>query len=198
MKKVTALVAAALVSLSFAAMSLAADQAPAKKESTKKPSVKKEQTITETATVEAVDQATRIVTLKGSKGNVFDIKAGDEVRNLAQVKAGDQVKVKYYQSLAIEVMAPGKGPGGVQEAVVMDRAKLGEKPGGMIGGQITVTAKVDAIDKKKQTVTLKGPEGKTRVVKVKDPKNLVNVKVGDDVVITLTEAVAIAVEGLKK
>jgi len=193
MKKLIVVVAAALVSLSFAGISVAADQAPAKK-----PSVKKEQTITETATVEAVDQATRVVTLKGSKGNVFDITAGEEVRNLAQVNVGDQVKVKYYQSLAIEVMAPGKAPGGRQEAVVMDRAKLGEKPGGMVGGQVTVTATVKAIDKKKQTVTLKGPEGKSRVVKVQDPKNLKNVKVGDDVVITLTEAVAISVEGAKK
>jgi len=81
MKKLIVVVATALVSLSFAGMSVAADQAPAKK-----PSVKKEQTITETATVEAVDQATRVVTLKGSKGNVFDITAGEEVRNLAQVK----------------------------------------------------------------------------------------------------------------
>ena len=198
MKKVIAIVAAALVSLSIAGMSIAADQAPAKKAPANKPSVKKEQIVTETATVQAVDQATRVVTLKGSKGNVFDIKAGDEVRNLAQVKVGDQVKVKYYQSLAVEVMAPGQGPGGVQEAVVMDRAKHGEKPGGMVGNQVTVTATVEAIDKKKQTVTLKGPEGKTRVVKVQDPKNLKNVKVGDDVVITLTEAVAISVEGVKK
>jgi len=99
MKKLIAIVAAVLVSLSFAGLSIAADQAPAKKATAKKPSVKKEQIITETATVEAVDQATRVVTLKGSKGNVFDIKAGEEVRNLVQVKVGDQVKVKYYQRL---------------------------------------------------------------------------------------------------
>jgi ribosomal protein L19 len=198
MKKLITVVVAALVSLSFAGVTIAADQAPAKKDQAKKPSVKREQIVTETATVEAVDQATRVVTLKGSKGNVFDIKAGDEVRNLAQVKAGDKVKVEFYQSLAIKVMAPGEAPGGVQETVVMDRAKVGEKPGGMVGNQVTITAKVEAIDKKKQTVTLKGPEGKTRVVKVENPANLINVKVGDDVVITLTEAVAISVKGVKK
>jgi acyl transferase domain-containing protein len=197
MKKAFTLIAAALVSLAFAGASLAADQAPATKEPVKKPSVKKEQTITGTATVQAVDQATRVVTLKGSKGEVFDLKAGEEVRNLAQLKAGDQVTVKYYQSLAVEVMAPGKGPGGTQAAAVVERAKPGEKPGGMIGEQVTVTAKVEAINKKKQTVTLKGPEGKVRIVKVANPNNLKGVKVGDDVVITLTEAVAISVEGKK-
>jgi hypothetical protein len=198
MKKVFITAAAVLVSLTIAGVSLAADQAPAKKEPAKKPSIKKEQTISETATVEAVDLTTRVLTLKGSKGNVFDLKAGEEVRNLPQVKVGDQVKVKFYQSLAIDVMAAGKAPGGVQEAVVMDRAKQGDKPGGVIGSSVTVTATVEAIDKKKQTVTLKGPEGKTKVVKVQNPNNLKNVKVGDEVVITLTEAVAISVEGTKK
>jgi hypothetical protein len=198
MKKALALVVAALVSLTIAGVSIAADQAPVKKEQAKKPSIKKEQIISETVTVQAVDLATRVLTMKGSKGNVFDLKAGEEVRNLAQVKVGDQVTVKFFQSLAIDVMAAGKAPGGRQEAVVMDRAKLGEKPGGVIGGQVTVTATVEALDKKKQTVTLKGPEGKTQVVKVQNPANLKNVKVGDEVVITLTEAVAISVEGMKK
>ena len=80
MKKVFTLVAAALVSLALAGASLAADQVPAKKEPVKKPSVKKEQTITGTATVQAVDQTTRIVTLQGPKGEVFDLKAGEEWR----------------------------------------------------------------------------------------------------------------------
>jgi plasmid maintenance system killer protein len=63
---------------------------------------------------------------------------------------------------------------------------------------VTVTATVEAIDAKKNRVTLKGPEGKTQEIKVKDPKNLVNVKVGDQVVLTYTEALAISVEPAKK
>jgi ASC-1-like (ASCH) protein len=60
--------------------------------------------------------------------------------------------------------------------------------------QVTVTATVETIDKNSQYVTLKGQEGKTVEVKVKDPKNLEGVKVGDEVVITYTEALAISVE----
>jgi plasmid maintenance system killer protein len=63
---------------------------------------------------------------------------------------------------------------------------------------VTVTATIEAIDAKKNRVTLKGPEGKTQEIKVKDPKNLVNVKVGDQVVLTYTEALAISVEPAKK
>ena len=41
-------------------------------------------------------------------------------------------------------------------------------------------------------------DGKYKVVKIKDKKNLDNVKVGDDVVISVTETLAIAVKPSKK
>jgi hypothetical protein len=63
---------------------------------------------------------------------------------------------------------------------------------------VTVTGTIEAIDAKKKRVTLKGPEGKTQEIKVKDPKNLKNVKVGDQVVLTYTEALAVSVEPAKK
>ena len=49
---------------------------------------------------------------------------------------------------------------------------------------MTVTATVEAIDAKVPSVTLKGPEGKVVEVKIRNRKNLENVKVGDQVVIT--------------
>lgn len=94
MKKLFAVVSAALIAISCGA--LADEQAQGTKVSSgsKKPSVTKERIVNATATVEAIDLAKRVVTLKGPKGNLFDITAGDEVRNLAQVKVGDLVKVK--------------------------------------------------------------------------------------------------------
>ena len=161
------------------------------------PRVVKERTAVMTATVQAIDLNTRIVTLKGPKGEVRDIKVGEEAVNLPQVKVGDLVTVKYYESLAIEVMKPGAVSGaGEKQAIV--RAKPGEMPGGMAARQSTVTATVTAIDKKKGTISLKGPEGKTVVAKAEDPKNLDKVKVGDELMITYTEALAISVEKAKK
>ena len=52
-------------------------------------------TIEITATVQAVDKATRAVTLKGPEGNVRTITAGPEVKNFDQIKVGDQVAVRY-------------------------------------------------------------------------------------------------------
>jgi hypothetical protein len=60
-----------------------------------------------------------------------------------------------------------------------------------------VTATILNLDKTKETVTLKGPDGDVVVVKVQDPANLDKVKVGDTIVITYTEALAIAVQTVK-
>jgi len=161
------------------------------------PKVVKERAAVMTATVQAIDLNTRIVTLKGPKGEVRDIKVGEEAVNLPQVKVGDLVTVKFYESLAVEVIKPGTASGAGEKSAIV-RAKPGEMPGGMAARQSTVTATITAIDKKKNTLTLKGPEGKTVIAKVEDPKNLNKVKVGDELLITYTEALAISVEKAKK
>ena len=60
-----------------------------------------------TATVEAIDQKTREVTLKGPKGTRTFV-AGPEVKNLAQVNKGDEVVIEYAQALAMELKKSSK------------------------------------------------------------------------------------------
>lgn len=164
---------------------------------TGQPKVLKENMKTVTATVESIDLATRAVTLKGPDGKVMGMKVGEEVKNLPQVKVGDKVTVTYYESIAAQIIKPGTAPAsGAQQAVAT--AKPGEKPAGAMVQQVTVVATVEAINKTTQYVTLKGPEGKTVEVKVNNPKNLEGVKVGDEVAITYTEAMAVSVEKPKK
>jgi hypothetical protein len=204
MKKLITVVAVSLFALSLAAVSTAEEAKPAadaKKTAVegKKPSVKKERTTQVTATVEAVDQEKRIITVKGPEGNIFDITAGDRVKNLAQVKVGDTMEVTYYESVAVKVFKAGEMPQGNSATVAAERlAKPGEKPSGIVGAQATITAVVESISPKKTTVTLKMSDGKYKVVKIQDKKNLDNVKVGDEVQITVTEALAVAVKPAKK
>lgn len=193
MKKLLAVTIAVLVGLSSGGAALAEEKAPAKK-----PYVKKERTVTATATVQAIDLDKRVVTLKGPEGNVFDVTVGKEARNLPQLKVGDEVTVKYYEALSAKVYKKGEAPQVEGATEGLARTKPGEKPGGIAGRQMTVTATVEAIDMKKPTVTLKGSEGKLLTVKIKDRKNLENVKVGDEVVLTYSEALAISVEKAKK
>jgi Cu/Ag efflux protein CusF len=162
----------------------------------KKPAVERSSVVTITATVEALDLASRMVTLKGPKGNTVTFKADDRVKNLRQVKVGDEVVAEYYESVAIQVMKPGRVEAGTAGAAAT--AKPGEKPGIVAAGETTIVASIEAIDREMPSVTLKGSDGNVETYKVQDPKNLENVKVGDQVVITYTVAVAISVEEVKK
>lgn len=154
--------------------------------------------VTVTATVQAVDQANRIVTLKGPEGNVFDLKVGDEVRNLPQVKAGDIVVAKYFEAVAIEVKKGGLGIRSAESQTAVSRARAGERPAGAVATTTTIVANVLKVDNGKQIVTVEGPNGKSVNVKVKDAGVLQQIKAGEQVEMTITEAVAIAVEAPRK
>lgn len=198
MRKTGFALVAGLFILSIAAGGWAAEPAGKSPAQAEPPSWKTSSLVEETATVEAIDQSTRMVTLKGSKGDSFTFKAGEEVRNLAQVKVGDEVKFGYYESLAVRVLKEGEAFPPSGESSAMTRAKAGEKPAGAVGTETTVNATITAIDKKAKTATLKGENGKSVTVTPRVPENLDKVKVGDRLVITYTEAVAVKVEKVEK
>ncbi len=154
--------------------------------------------VEEKASVEAIDQSTRMVTLKGSKGKSVTFKASENVKNLAQVKVGDNVKFAYYESVAVRVLKEGEVAPAASESAAMARAKPGETPAGVVGKETIVNATITAIDKKAKTATLKGENGQSVTVTPRDPGNLDKVKVGDRLVITYTEAVAVSLEKVAK
>ena len=150
--------------------------------------------VTATARVKAIDQQTRRVTLERADGSEVTLYADDNVRNLPQVKVGDEVTASFYESLAYEVKKPGTATPGATVAEEAARAKLGEKPAGAGARVTTIVATIAGIDKAAGTVTLQGPTGKATTIKARDPRNLDRVAVGDLVEITYTEAVAVSVE----
>ncbi|MEN8174588.1 MAG: hypothetical protein ABFS23_02410 [Pseudomonadota bacterium] len=145
-----------------------------------------------TATVEAVDKTTRVVTLKGPEGNTVDITAGDEVRNFDQIDVGDKVVVEYYEGLALALQEGEWGIREKRESVDVSRAEPGEKPAGQVTKTVDAIATVEAVDKEKRLVQLKGAE-RNVTLKVDDKVVLDQIEVGDEVKATYIESVAISV-----
>ncbi len=147
-----------------------------------------------TAMVEAIDHETRIVTLRGPQGNSVTFTASDEARNLDQVDVDDIVNIEYIQSLSIEVMAnPGVEPGAAEMAVAA-RTEEGEMPGLAAVDAKVVVATVEEINLEANTFKLKWPDESVEQFTAMNPENLKLAAVGDLVVITKTEALAISVE----
>jgi hypothetical protein len=145
-----------------------------------------------TATITAIDKASRDITLKGPQGNEVTLTAGPEVKNFDQMKVGDQVNVEYVQALTLELKKGGGLVVARTEQKGAAAAKPGEKPAGAAGRQITIVADVIGVDAAKQSITLKGPK-QTVEMRIQDPEQFKRIAKGDQVEATYTQALAIAV-----
>jgi len=150
------------------------------------------QTMEVTATITAVNAATREVTLKGPKGNEVTVVAGPEIKNFAQLKVGDNVTAQYVESLVLELKKGGGKPVERTEKAGAVTAKPGESPGAAAGRRITVVGDVVNVDAATKIVTVRGPK-RTVELNVQDPEQLKLISKGDQIQATYTEAAAISV-----
>ena len=158
--------------------------------------VVKQEQITATATITAIDQKTRSVTIKAEDGVVDTFTAGPEVTRFNELKVGDTIKATYYESLVFQLRKPGDPapPAGAS----VGAGRLESVPGGKIGRQDTTTVTVKAVDPAVPSITVVTAGGAAITRKVADPKNLVGVKPGDKIDITYTQGVMVSAEPAKK
>src|SRR5687767_8265755 len=71
------------------------------------PPVTKQNQVTMTATIKAIDPATRSVTLRAENGDEDTFTVGPAVVRFDQLKVGDTIKATYYESLVFQVRKPG-------------------------------------------------------------------------------------------
>lgn len=86
------------------------------------------------------------------------------------------------------------GPGDAGELTAAGRSEKGEMPAAAVINAQVVTATVEEINLENNTFKLKGPAGEVKEFVARNPENPKKAAVGDLVVITYTEAVAISVE----
>jgi hypothetical protein len=153
-----------------------------------------------TATVESVDLERREVTLKGPQGTKVTLEAGKSVKRLNEVKPGDTVQATYYQSVAAELRQPTAeekaNPLTVESG--SGRASETEAPAGGVARRVKAVTTIESIDRSAQTITVKGPRGNTVTAHVEHPENLEKMQVGQNIVITYTEALALSLEKVGK
>ena len=159
-----------------------------------RPSFSASQSMTISAVVEAIDHETRVVTVRKPDGEAVTFTASDEARNLDQVEVGDILIAEYVESVSIEVMANEGMEADAAEVAAIARTEKGDMPGLAAMGATVVTATVEEINLELNTFKLKGPDGKINEYAARNPENLKRAAVGDLVVITVTEALAITVE----
>jgi hypothetical protein len=153
--------------------------------------------VTAAATVTAINLEKRLVTLRGEEGREFTVLAGPAVQNLPQLAVGDTVTLRYVESVFAALKKPGEPVASPEASLELRRAELGAKPGGVIAQDVSATVKIESVDTAKNIVVFTAPDGALRCIAVKRPtfqEYIKQLKPGDMVEITYTEAVAISVE----
>jgi Cu/Ag efflux protein CusF len=178
---------ALLATLSVATSAAARSQEP--------PPITKQNKVTVTATIKAIDAATRSVTLHAENGDEDTFTVGPEVVRFDQLKVGDTIKASYYESLVFQVLKPGAPAASSAELAA---GRLKNVPGGAIGKQETTTVTVKAVDMNVPSITVVAADGRTLTRKIAEKKNLEGVKAGDKISITYTQAVVVSAEAAKK
>lgn len=152
------------------------------------------QAVTIRATVSKIEQKTRHVTLVGFDGTRETVTVGPDVKNLAQVKKGDEVVVTYYQALAFDVLGKGETRPEASAGAGLATAEPGDMPGGIAARTMTVVVDVLKLDPGKSTATIRLADGTTKTVDIKNPAVFEKVKVGDKVEVRMIEAMAVDVQ----
>lgn len=174
--------------------SMKADKATVASQPAPAPDLSSRETITATATVQAIDLQTREVTLKDQQGQAFTVKVSDEVRNLPQVKVGDRVVVTYQQDLAIYLTGKvGTGISTRTDAVSAGRAQPGQLPAGVVRDTTRITANIISVNKQKRQVLVRGAV-RTVLVKVPADFDITRFKVGQEVEAEFVQQLAVAVK----
>jgi hypothetical protein len=155
----------------------------------------KAQLVSVTAKVEAINQTTREVTLKGPLGNVVKFTVDKRVTRLAEIKVGDEVIADYYVSWAAEFRAPTAEekakPVSVQSE--MAKAPAGTEPAAGALRIIKSVVTVEGLDRPTKSLTVSGQAG-LATVQVEDVAALSKLRLGDTIIVTYTEALAVSLQ----
>jgi hypothetical protein len=153
-----------------------------------------------TATVQAVDMDKREVTLKGALGNTVTLVVDKRVKRLDEVKVGDQVTADYYVSFAAELREPTPEEKASPLMVLGTKGKAPPGTDPAAGGlrMFKVVTTVEGLDRPTQSLTVKGPMGNYVTARVARPETLEKLRLGDNIVITYTEALAVSLEKKKQ
>jgi Cu/Ag efflux protein CusF len=158
--------------------------------------VSKANSMTATATIQAIDSTTRRVTLRSDKGEEDTFVVGPEVTRFNELKVGDKIRVTYYESTVFVLHKAGDktNPSSDSAAIAAAKSAL---PGGTVSMQERRTVTVKAVDPSVPSITVTTEDGRTVSRKIDNKKNLEGVKPGDKIEITYTEALLTSVERSK-
>jgi hypothetical protein len=158
-------------------------------------------TTTATAIVESIDQRTRQVVLRGEDGTIETVVAGPNVRNLAQVHAGDTVVLEFGEALIVALANPADGAPPAAAGAAEARTPRGTRPGAAAAEGVRARVTINTVNQRTGAVTFTGPSGVQRTARPQQREMIDfarSLRAGQQVDIVYARAVALRVEPMRR
>jgi Cu/Ag efflux protein CusF len=185
MKKASVLIAALMVGIGVSQVSFAQDAQPASAPqelglaSQAQSVIANAQPVHVKAKIIAIDRGSRVVTLRGPRGNDMDVALSQQVSTFDQLNVGDTVDVLYKNALLVTADKVTGKDKGIRKRVDTN-VYLPASSGYGAARQVEVQATVQHINAKKREVTLRGAY-QTVTVEATPDIDLKSLKVGDTI-----------------
>lgn len=164
------------------------------------PSREKMELQTMTGTVKAINADTREITLMGEDGELTTITAGEEVERFNEIAVGDAITFDVYTYLKAEFREPTAEEIAEPVVVIAEAAKttMEDAPAGAVGAMMKAVVTIEVLNRVNMLATVMGPGGNFLTIPMEDKELITKLHVGQVVILTYAEAIAVSLEKLEK
>lgn len=161
-----------------------------------RPSREKWDQVTMQGTVTEINAETREITLMGTDGGLVTITAGEDVERFNEIAVDDVIKFDYYTYIKAEFREPTAEE--VAEPLQMlaeaGKAPEGVDPAAVVGAVVKAVVTIEALNRPFMLATVSGPNGNYVSIPMEDEELMKELHIGEVLILTYAEAVAIALE----
>jgi hypothetical protein len=162
----------------------------------KRPSREKWDQVSMQGTVTEINAETKEITLMGTDGGLVTMTAGEDVERFDEIAVDDVIKFEYFTYIKAEFRDPT--PEEVAEPVQMiaeaGKAPEGIDPAAVVGAVVKAVVTIEALNRPFMVATVSGPNGNYVSIPMEDEKLMTELHIGEVLILTYAEAVAIALE----
>lgn len=145
-------------------------------------------------TITEIDKEAREISIIGSNGELHTIIASEEVKRFDEIEVGEIITFEYYKYLKAEFRKPTAEE--LAEPLVIlaeaDKAGMDMEPGVAVGAIVKAVVTIQVINLPFMYVSIQGPAGNFTAIPVEDKELIKKLHVGQVVILTYAEAVAVS------
>jgi len=156
--------------------------------------------VTAQGKITEINKDTREITLMGPQGQLLTVTASDAVKRFDEISVGDYVTFDYYTYLKAEFRQPTQEELDEPLVVLVEGGKApeGMDPAAIVGAEVKAVVTVEILNRPAMLSTVKGPRGNYTTIPMEDEALMSQLHIGQVVILTYTEAMAISLEKVDK